>query len=75
MLEDGVSRYAETRGVGKMKPVEDTRPRGDFLGKGSCKVEIARIRASYSVVQGCLALLLLVVLGLRRGLSQVSGLC
>lgn len=69
MLEDGVSRCAETRGVGGIKPVEDTRPRGDVLGNGSGRMEIARIRASYSVVKGCLALCLIMVLGLRRGLS------
>ena len=68
MLEDGVSRNADTRGVGGMKPVEDTRPVGDLLGKGSQKLETGRLRASYSVVKGSLALCLLVVLGLYSGL-------
>lgn len=35
VLEDGVSRYAETRGVEGMKPVEDTRPMGGSLEEGS----------------------------------------
>lgn len=70
MLEDGVSRYAETRGVGGMKPVEDTRPMGDLLEEGARKVEMVRLRASYSVIKGSLALCLLVVLGLRHGLFK-----
>lgn len=69
MLEDGVSRWAETRGVGGMKPVEDTRPMGDSLEEDSQQLETVGLRASYSVVKSSLAFCLLVVLGLHRGLS------
>lgn len=68
MLEEGVSRYAETRGFGGMKPVEDTRPMGDLLGYDSRNVDIGRLHASYSVVKGSLARCLLGVLGVRVGL-------
>lgn len=69
MLEDGVSRYAETRGVGGMKPVEDTRPVGDSLGRSSQNVETLRSRAGYCVVKGSLALSLPLALGLPRSLA------
>ena len=71
MLEEAVSRYAETRGFCGMKPVEDMRPTGNPIRQGSQSVES---HTSYSVVKGSLALRLLVVRGLCRGASGVNGI-
>ena len=56
MLEDGVSRCAETRGVGGIKPVEDTWPTIGSLEVESRRVQRVWLRASYSVVKGSLTL-------------------
>ena len=75
MLDEGVSRNAEIRGVEGMKPVEDTRPVvNDLLEKRSDKVAIVDLRACYSIIEASLALYLL-ILDLHGRLSRVYRLC
>ena len=75
VLDEGVSRNAEIRGVEGMKPVEDTRPVvNDLLEKRSDKVAIVDLRACYSIIEGSLALYLL-ILDLHGRLSRMYRLC